>query len=806
MLRFNRLGLNTAGREEMSLLRFGFRILHWTPFLFGLAVMYLLAAVPQSREVYLGIIEDGQYGKGLLGLALIGLLCLLIDSWQRMLNEIAIDRIYPEHANVQVDRALLFGSRFFCSFSSALPLVGLIAGLVRLSLDTFDYRSKFDDALKTFAPTGHAIKTFPEFVRVIETIPHLGGYAWVSIIFIILTVGALLACWHLFVSWNNSARALHKSLSSLVVWSAVLISGAAIVLPLIMPDRVVGITQVAGPLAGVAIVLIVLACLLMGLSYLSARYGFPVLGLLVIGLIGVMAYQTWSAMSPRSGKELASPEKDLDESPQTADLKAAHDLAPLHGNFDGWISKRITNGDWKYFVEDKIPDKGKYPVFIIAAQGGGIYAAAATSAFLSAMQDECRNFSQHVFAISAVSGGAVGAALFGALRAHKPLVRSAGCSDSKSSDATETYSQRTKDIVLRDHLSPPLALIWPDIVGKATEWILPSSIGRSDVLERSFACAYLKKGPWDTCPRASEKGSVDLRMPFGNYWRLGSAAPALILTSTWVETGFRAAFAPFPLHAISDGTLYSFPRAEVQEGQETHIGDFVAQKAEIQGVRRLSLIEAAFVSARFPGIVPAYQVRAKLSGGRDRVWNFVDGGYVDNSGATTALDLYQELKDYVARKGYSVELYVILLTESNTDPDVAKVEDGTRFRDTLAPITALLRVRSQLANRAVTSVIDEVQSEAKAEDLAARRKHSNVLIINLQQVTFPLPLGWKISKTTDDIIRLMLGRRDLCETRIKKELDEEHIARVIRDNSCVKKRLRKLLGANTPDQAPKNVP
>ena len=74
----------------------------------------------------------------------------------------------------------------------------------------------------------------------------------------------------------------------------------------------------------------------------------------------------------------------------------------LSSVFDEWLSKRNAGGS-------------KYPVFIIAAEGGGIYAAAATSLFLAKLQDDFPDFVKHVFAISAVSGGAIGATIFQAL-------------------------------------------------------------------------------------------------------------------------------------------------------------------------------------------------------------------------------------------------------------------------------------------------------------------------------------------------------------------------------------------------------
>jgi hypothetical protein len=60
----------------------------------------------------------------------------------------------------------------------------------------------------------------------------------------------------------------------------------------------------------------------------------------------------------------------------------------------------------------KPPSGNPYPIFIVTAQGGGIYAAYNAAVFLARMQDLCPTFRRHLFAISAVSGGSVGAATF----------------------------------------------------------------------------------------------------------------------------------------------------------------------------------------------------------------------------------------------------------------------------------------------------------------------------------------------------------------------------------------------------------
>lgn len=83
-------------------------------------------------------------------------------------------------------------------------------------------------------------------------------------------------------------------------------------------------------------------------------------------------------------------------------------VLPTAPALQAWLNGRA---DKNYFEERKQP----YPIFIISAEGGGLYAAHLAATFLSRALNRCPNFVQHVFAISSVSGGSVGAGTFAAL-------------------------------------------------------------------------------------------------------------------------------------------------------------------------------------------------------------------------------------------------------------------------------------------------------------------------------------------------------------------------------------------------------
>src|SRR5262249_43013440 len=126
--------------------------------------------------------------------------------------------------------------------------------------------------------------------------------------------------------------------------------------------------------------------------------------------------------------------------------------------------------------------QGRYPVFIFAAEGGGIYAAAGIGLLLSELQDQCPQFAEHIFAISAVSGGAIGATTFHALL-DSPS--SAPCRPTQLR-AQNSMSSRLERVLNADHLSPIAALILPDVLGLTRV----RGLDRAGALEWSLVCAF----------------------------------------------------------------------------------------------------------------------------------------------------------------------------------------------------------------------------------------------------------------------------------------------------------------------------
>ena len=156
------------------------------------------------------------------------------------------------------------------------------------------------------------------------------------------------------------------------------------------------------------------------------------------------------------------------------------------------------------------PDRGsydEYPVYIVTAQGGGIYAAYQSALFLARLQDYCPAFRHHVFAISSVSGGSLGAATFASLLnavataelpPPQPDGRPDGCPTIARFLRTDGMTRRPPPLqrvrssgmcngFWRTTSSPPLvaSTLFPDFLQRFL--ITPqSSFDRARALERAF--------------------------------------------------------------------------------------------------------------------------------------------------------------------------------------------------------------------------------------------------------------------------------------------------------------------------------
>jgi hypothetical protein len=371
--------------------------------------------------------------------------------------------------------------------------------------------------------------------------------------------------------------------------------------------------------------------------------------------------------------------------------------------------------------------RGSVPAIIVSAEGGGIRAAYWSALVLGELQDRSAavglDFARHVFTISGVSGGSLGAAIFAALVANQSAGREAkplqGCPVDEAVDATSVRG-RIERVLRHDFLSPTVAVM---LFSDLFQHVVPYGFlnDRGAALERSFQAA------WDAC----EDGGWFAR-PFTALWTEPPAAavPPLFLNSTVVETGQRLIAAPVRIAepAFSEA-LDSF---EV-------IGPDVA------------LSTAVHNSARFTYVSPAGTVRWR-NDARTEWLRLVDGGYFENSGAVTASEVVRNVRNAPGPAGAAIVPVVIHISN---DPETTRPSDLAEQRKWLsqvvAPVQALLNTRPARGFQAREDLAKRV--EAQLHFRLCRTPDERAAEARRQ----PLPLGWALSSLARAEMRRQLG-------------------------------------------------
>jgi hypothetical protein len=383
------------------------------------------------------------------------------------------------------------------------------------------------------------------------------------------------------------------------------------------------------------------------------------------------------------------------------------------------------------------------PVFIVATEGGGIRAAYWTALVLAALEDQSLDqrkawiethpgqppppdFVSHLFAVSGVSGGSLGAVVFNALVAE---------------NVAYPMKDRAHDILRQDFLSPTLAaMFFPDLIQRFLPFRIPPA-DRGAVLEKAWEYGWERtiSGQDKTVERPNRLGEP-LRKLWQD-WRGNVPLPALFLNGTRVESGKRIITSNV---AINPGSRIDFADAE---DAEVKLGNDAAHD--------MPLSTAAHMSARFTYVSPAGLLP---DGG-----HVVDGGYFENSGAATALEVLYEVEAAIQSAG-SGEVVVPVIIEIRNGPTKEKPNitsaaatpapsDQQEFlSEALAPVSTLLNTRDA---RGTFS-----QAAIRSEQESVNPRFANWFLIGLHESPVPLPLGWKLSGDAANEMRRQLEEND----------------------------------------------
>lgn len=412
------------------------------------------------------------------------------------------------------------------------------------------------------------------------------------------------------------------------------------------------------------------------------------------------------------------------------------------------------------------------PLLLYAAEGGGIRAAYWTTAAIDRLATPAASTGDPVAPVcrsallsSGASGGSVGlsvASVRGAGAAADAVTAIAG---------PEALGAASDGLVLRDTIyaatGVPLPSLFDDRTGRTT-WA-----DRATLIEQAW-----------------EEGIDGFERPFLRprptlRWGWGPTG-ALVVNSVSPTTSCRTLISQVQLPG--DGT------SECAPGQPA-----AASTDLVQCTGQLRTVTAALLTARFPYVTPSGVVDCPgpdgvLPSGDDVATQVVDGGYAENTGVGTLLDLMPRVLEDVRHHNSCVlsadprggacrgepaadTLVVPLLVyfDNGTGSDLVSRPRGVTLEALVPPITilqakgALYSARAQLERAHAMLATDQLWSSSTDLDAAAAtavdawRGNQVAVVYQATRPGLAAPLGWVLSAGSIAVMDAALCRQDPVE-------------------------------------------
>lgn len=472
------------------------------------------------------------------------------------------------------------------------------------------------------------------------------------------------------------------------------------------PQVSVPVAQGLGSLAIFMIFLCVLVVVLSVLQSLSDRQGVP---WVLVVLVWVLALAVFDGGATHRARFIDTASK---------------------GN--GLVQVQYALQDWYRERKDKdaYPNE-PYPIYLVAAEGGGLYAAQFTANVLARLQDICPNFAQHVFAISSVSGGSLGASVFSSLA--KKHARNGPWQPCKV--GPNDFQQKVQKILNQDFLAPIVARAF---FADFFQLFLPSQLvapqfSRGRALEESIEHAWAQVEGTQNNPFSA---------PFLSHWGPDDAGPALLLNTTSVNDGRQVVITPV---GSDSNMLYEAGQLHLVPGFPTN--------------QDLTLGAAVGLSGRFPWILPAATIG-------DTGLALVDGAYFEGSGVEALSFVRNALRPFEVRPANPsdpdpyIVVHVIVIGSARPPAGALQSMD-----ELTPPLRTMLQARDRRGyiaynnmrdfNRAVDCPPVRPETRLAATlggESAVQCASSPPHVARLNYDYFKLPLGWQLSNGMRSII------------------------------------------------------
>ena len=342
-------------------------------------------------------------------------------------------------------------------------------------------------------------------------------------------------------------------------------------------------------------------------------------------------------------------------------------------------------------------------LIVVASAGGGILASGWTVLALRNLIHERPQLVHEVRLLSGISGGSVGSAFYAQGLAGVEDVTQLGTAE-RDRLLDTVYCRATSSSLSATAYGFAFLDFWRLIVGGRLPWL--QRWDRGLLLENAWARAASAEYAWaagvtpDDCPPEAGRGAPVQVSMFGLRQAIKDGRiPALILGTTLMETGRRVM-----------STQVDFSKVPGQQRART-MTDFLQADEDDSQEADLSLWTAARLSATFPYVSPASRVELRedpdqvgVRPGGHFGQHFLDGGFFDNYGITSAFDflqpvLYQRLREGDG-EGAHLRFNRVVIVQLNpfppTDPDNVEPEKGS-IAAVAGPLLGVINIRNGVA-------------------------------------------------------------------------------------------------------------
>ena len=745
-----------------------------------------LSAPDQTIEIYRALTLDYQVMRPQIILAIGTLILASIVIWYIGRN--ATLRWQSENIQSKSIAGILL--RWLPRLFGALPLIGAGVGLLKAarrfdSVELEPFIEAHGPFIKAQMPDVHpSLVAASKQFDVAETYLTYAGYGLFALAFLFVVVWFFWAR-NRFHKFENPNRFLFgRTVPLLILFVVVVATIGFCIFYYIKPVAAVELAVMIGSLAIFNIFVIWVAFSLGFLVLIHQQTRFPAISVLLL-----IAFVS-TALNLNDNHEVRKLKPNVEEQDSvsvalTRWVKQRPDRAYYQTKKYPYIDALNLSAERR---DREIEERRQYPIYVIAAQGGGIYAAHQTALALARIQDRCPAFAQHIFAISGVSGGSLGAALFSALVKFRTK-NAAPITDPSCLERTGGlaepgwYEKRVDKFMSSDFLSPLVAAgLFPDFLQR----FLPFSIAEFD---RARAFELSIERAWRLAVPEDDKNVFG--RSFYGLWKPDGIVPALVLNSVEVHSGARRVVSPFAFKGRMNNSL---------ETLRPILGHNIA------------LSTAVGLSARFPWLLPA----ATITSAKDRQYRLVDGGIYEYSGAATALGIAEYAKGHLnyvntvhRRTGdlwaanVRVQMLVISddeILEDATQPrnDEARSlarkggysqrkatsKGGLRIRDDsesnvrqgfgelMSPVRSLLNSRIERAADWVIRAFSVFcthcykSGEYNWNAMPFPGFHGAVGLYRLNHTDYNFTLGWQLSQATRQIISAHSGYAHNCKAAI----------------------------------------